>query len=60
MTLGRHVLPRRQTDTKTCERTKVAATAVQAMYGDSVSASRVDPSPRTASTNFGVFSRSPL
>ena len=54
MTLGSHVSPWRQMDTKTCERAEVAATAVQAMYGDSVSASRVDPGSKTASTSFGV------
>ena len=54
MTLGSHSLPWRQTETKTCERTEVAARALQAMYGDSVSASRVDPGSKTASTSFGV------
>ena len=34
-------------DTKTRERTEGAATAVQAMYGDSCSATRVDPGPKT-------------
>ena len=41
-------------DTKTRECTEGAAKAVQAMYGDSFSASRVDPGPKTNSTSFGV------
>ena len=41
-------------DTKTRERTEGAATAVQAMHGDSFSANRVDPGPKTTSTSFGV------
>ena len=41
-------------DTKTRERTEGAATAVQAMHGDSFSASRVDLGPKTNSTSFGV------
>ena len=40
-------------DAKTRERTEGAATAVQAMHGDSVSAHRVDPGPKTTSTSFG-------
>ena len=39
-------------DTKTRERTEGAATAVQAMHGDSCSAERVDPDP-ICSTSFG-------
>ena len=39
-------------DTKTCERTKGAATAVQAMHRNSCSATRVDPDPM-CSTSFG-------
>ena len=39
-------------DTKTRERTESAATAVQAMHGDSCSANRVDPDPM-CSTSFG-------
>ena len=42
----------RQADTKTCERTEGAATAVQAVHGDSCSANRVDPNPM-CSTGFG-------
>ena len=41
-------------DKKTCDRTKGAVKAVQAMYGDSFSASQVDPDPKTNSTSFGV------
>ena len=40
-----------QADTKTRERTESAATAVQAMHGDSCSANRVDPDPM-CSTSF--------
>ena len=40
------------TNTKTRERTEGAATAVQAMHGDSCSADRVDPDPM-CSTSFG-------
>ena len=40
-------------DDKTRERTEGAATAVQAMYGDSFSAIRVQVGP-TTSTGFGV------
>ena len=40
--------------TKTRERTKGAATVVQAMRGDSFSARRVEPGPNTDSTSFGV------
>ena len=36
-----------QVDNKTRERTEDAATAVQAMHGDSCSANRVDPGPKT-------------
>ena len=42
------------TDTKTRERTEGATKAVQAMRGDSCSANRVDPGPKTTSTSFGV------
>ena len=41
-------------DTKTRERTEGAATAVQAMHGDSCSAIRVEPGPKTSSTSFGM------
>ena len=41
-------------NTKTRERTEGAAKAVQAMHGESFSASRVDPGPKTTSTSFGV------
>ena len=40
---------------KTRERTEGAATAVQAMHGESCSATRVDPGPKTNSTCFGVM-----
>ena len=40
-------------NTKTRERTEGAATAVQAMHGDSFSICRVDPGSKT-STSFGV------
>ena len=42
----------RQADTKTRERTEGAATAVQAVHGDSCSANRVDPDPM-CSISFG-------
>ena len=45
-------------DAKTCERTEGAATAVQAMRGDSFSARRVEPGPKT-STSFGVKAEPP-
>ena len=41
-----------QADIKTRKRTEGAATAVQAMHGDSCSSKRVDPNP-ICSTNFG-------
>ena len=41
-------------DTKTRERTEGAATAVQAMHGNSCSGTRVDPGPKT-SFCFGVM-----
>ena len=41
-------------DTNTRERTEGTAKAVQAMYGDSFSASWVDLGPKTTSTSFGV------
>ena len=41
-------------NTKTCERTEGATTAVQAMRGDGFSARRVEPGPNTSSTSFGV------
>ena len=41
-------------NTKTRERTEGAATAVQAMRGDGVSARRVEPDPNTSSTSFGM------
>ena len=47
-----------QVDTKTRERTEGAATAVQAMYGDSCSANRVNPDPM-CSTSFGGDSTGP-
>ena len=45
-------------NTKTRERTEGAATAVQAMHGDSFHACRADPGPKT-STNFGVKAEPP-
>ncbi|CAN0376329.1 unnamed protein product [Ascophyllum nodosum] len=47
-----------QADAKTCERTEGAAKAVQAIYGDSFSASQVDPDPM-CSTSFGVKVKPP-
>ena len=47
------------TNTKTRERTEGAATAVQAMRGDSFSACRVDPGSNTNSTSFGMMAESP-
>ena len=41
-------------NTKTHERTEGGATAVQAMPGDSCSATRVEPGSRTNSTSFGM------
>ena len=49
----------RPADTKTRERTEGAAKAVQAMYGDSFSASQVNPGPKTNSTSFGVKAEPP-
>ena len=49
----------RHADTKTRERTKGAATAVQAMRGDCFSARRVEPGPTTNSTSFGVKAEPP-
>ena len=46
-------------NTKTRERTEGAATAVQAMRGDGVSARRVGPDPNTNSTSFGVKAEPP-
>ena len=46
-------------DTQTCERTEGATTAFQAMHGDSCSAIRVDPSPKTNSTYFGMKAEPP-
>ena len=48
------------TDTKTRECTEVAATAIQAMNGENVSASRVNPGTRTTSTSFGVMADPPV
>ena len=45
-------------DKKTCGRTEGAATAVQAMHGDSFSANRVQAGP-TCSTGFGVKAEPP-
>ena len=46
-------------NTKTRERTEGAATAVQAMRGDSFSARWVEPGPSTNSTSFGVKAEPP-
>ena len=46
-------------NTETRERTEGAATAVQAMRGDSFSARRVEPAPNTNSTSFGVKAEPP-
>ena len=46
-------------NTKTCERTKGAATAVQAMRGDRFSARRVEPGPNINSTSFSVKAQPP-
>ena len=46
--------PDEPTDTRTRERTEGAATAVQAMHGDSFSTSRVDLGPKTTSTSFRI------
>ena len=48
-----------QTNTKTRERTDDAAKAVQAMRGDSFSARRVDPGPKTNWITFGVKAKPP-
>ena len=48
-----------QASTKTRERTEGAATAVQAMRGDCFSTRRVEPSPTTNSTSFGVKAEPP-
>ena len=44
---------------KTREHTEGAATAVQAMHGDSCSATRVEPGPKTNSTSFGMKAEHP-
>ena len=46
-------------DTKTRERTQGAAKVVQAMHGDSFSASRIDSGPKNNSTSFGVKAEPP-
>ena len=46
-------------NTKTREHTEGATTAVQAMHGDSFSACRVDPGPKTNSTSFGMMAEPP-
>ena len=45
--------------TKTRERTEGATKAVQAMHGDSCSADRVEPDPKTNSTSFGMMAEPP-
>ena len=44
---------------KTRERTEGAAIAVQAMYGGSFSARRVEPGPKTNSTSVGMMTEPP-
>ena len=46
-------------NTKTCERTEGAATAVQARRRDDFSARRVEPGPNTNSTSFGMMAEPP-
>ena len=46
-------------NTKIRKRTEGAATAVQAMRGDSFSASRVDPGLKTKSISFGMKAEPP-
>ena len=46
-------------NTNNRERTEDAATAVQAMHGDSFSARRVEPGPNTNSTSFGMKAEPP-
>ena len=46
-------------NTKTRERTEGAATAVQAIRGDSFSAHWIEPGPNTNSTSFGVKAEPP-
>ena len=46
-------------NTKARERTEGAATAIQAMRGDSFSARRVEPGPKTNSTNAGMMAKPP-
>ena len=46
-------------NTKTGECTEGAATAVQVTHGDSCSATRVEPGPKTNSTSFGVMAEPP-
>ena len=48
-----------QVSTKTRERTEGAATAVQAMRGDCLSARRVEPGPTTNSISFGEKAEPP-
>ena len=45
----------RPANIKTRKRTEGAATAVQAMHRDSCPATRVEPGPKTNSTNFGIM-----
>ena len=44
---------------KTRERTEGVATAVKAMFGDSFSARRIEPSPKTTSASFGMKAEPP-
>ena len=46
-------------NTKTRERTESAATAVQAMHGDSFSACQVNPGSKSNSTTFGITAEPP-
>ena len=46
-------------NTKTRERTEGATTAVQGMHGDSFSACRVDPGPKSNSISLGMMAKPP-
>ena len=51
--------PNGPANTKTRQRMEDTATALQAMYGDSFSACRVDPGPMTKSASFGMMAEPP-
>ena len=46
-------------NTKTRERTEGVATAVRVVHGDTFSARKVEPSPKTTSTSFGMKAEPP-